>query len=359
MEHLDFNDLGKYRTRDQVLNDLVDDGLPVAIYGAGQIGKEAAAILIDNGIKELCFIETPEYLFPGKKIEIAGRSIECITADEMIKRHESFNAVLAVIEDTLLPELKKKFSMAGHVDYFDVHASHRMEREFLTKNKAVIEEIYAALSDEESKDVFEAFLHARYTGDVTAISSLNHDEAYLYDWELLGLSENDVVIDAGAYTGDTIKEMSRFLNACPKKIYAFEPDEINIGEIRKNAGSDTVVPVCAGLYDHDDTLSFSGGGSIGSSISDDGALNVKVIALDSHDEYKDATIIKMDIEGSELAAIKGAKALILAGHPRMAICIYHNNEDVIVIYNELKELGYRFYMRQHSRSSEETVLYAV
>ncbi|MCR5688379.1 MAG: FkbM family methyltransferase [Lachnospiraceae bacterium] len=359
MKHLDFNDTSSYRTRDAIIADLKSDGLPVALYGAGQIGREAAKLFMDNGIEDISFIETEDYLFPGKQICIAGKNIDCISAGEMIGRHDKFNVVLSVVEDTLLPKLKEIFPMAHHIDHIDAHAPHRMERDFLVNNAGIIREIYDSLCDEESKDVFEAFLHARYTGDVGRISSLCR-EGYLYDWELLGLCADDTVMDGGAYIGDTAAEMEKYLGTLPKKVFCFEPDEKNIAEIRKTYGmTKAVVPVCAGLYSRDDILSFSGGGSIGSSLSDDGEDRVSVTAPDLHDEYRDVTVIKMDIEGSEPEALAGMARLIGENHPRLAVCIYHNNDDVIKIYSELKRYGYRFYMRQHSHSCEETVLYAV
>lgn len=61
----------------------------------------------------------------------------------------------------------------------------------------------------------------------------------------------------------------------------------------------------------------------------------------------------MDIEGSEMEALRGAENLIKNNKPRLAICIYHKNEDIIDIYNYLKPFGYSFYLRQHACSCEE------
>ena len=72
-----------------------------------------------------------------------------------------------------------------------------------------------------------------------------------------------------------------------------------------------------------------------------------------------ATFIKMDIEGSELAALRGAEQLIRKNHPRLAVCIYHRSQDIVEIYQFLQQFEYRFYLRQHAFSAEETVLYAV
>ncbi len=363
MEHLDFQNLNGYRTREAIIVDLKSDGLPVAIYGAGQIGKEVAAVLMANQIEVLCFLETQEYLWPGKSIEICGNNIICIEVDELSRHYSDYNIVLGVIENILLPTLREKFPAVHYIEYLDVHPSHRMEYGFLTENRLIIEEIYEVLADQESKDVFEAYLHARYTGDITSISSLARNDGHMYDWGLLNVSANDVIVDGGAYVGDTVLEIFEYLEKYPKHIFAFEPDSINLEQLMKNVAStaeeEVVTVVNAGLFDSDTILRFSGGGNIGSTVLADGSEEIRVISLDRHEEYKDVTIIKLDIEGSELNALKGAERLIAKNHPKIAVCIYHNNEDVIDLYKLLKEYHYRFYLRQHSHSSEETVLYAL
>ena len=75
----------------------------------------------------------------------------------------------------------------------------------------------------------------------------------------------------------------------------------------------------------------------------------------------EVTYIKLDIEGAELEALKGAKKIIQKYKPRLAVCIYHKKEDLIEIPQYLKELvpEYKFYVRHYSNTTWETVLYAV
>jgi hypothetical protein len=55
----------------------------------------------------------------------------------------------------------------------------------------------------------------------------------------------------------------------------------------------------------------------------------------------------------------GGWRLIRDKHPRLAVCVYHNNEDLLTLYKLLKGENYKMYLRQHSNSVEETVLYAI
>lgn len=72
-------------------------------------------------------------------------------------------------------------------------------------------------------------------------------------------------------------------------------------------------------------------------------------------------MIKMDIEGSELKALKGAALTIKEHHPILAVCVYHKKEDLVTIPQYIKSLcpKYRLYLRNYSRYSQELVLYAV
>jgi len=71
-------------------------------------------------------------------------------------------------------------------------------------------------------------------------------------------------------------------------------------------------------------------------------------------------MIKMDIEGAEINALKGAKHIIQYTMPDLAICVYHKISDLWRIPNMLKQWvpEYKFYMRNHKERTLETVLYA-
>ena len=47
-----------------------------------------------------------------------------------------------------------------------------------------------------------------------------------------------------------------------------------------------------------------------------------------NDIKEEVTIIKSDIEGSEVKALIGARGHIINEHPKLLISIYHSNDDV-------------------------------
>jgi hypothetical protein len=95
-------------------------------------------------------------------------------------------------------------------------------------------------------------------------------------------------------------------------------------------------------------------------ISSGGQLQISVVKLDDYLLGKHVNMIKMDIEGSELSALKGASQVIAQDRPVLAISVYHKKEDLIVIPQYIKEItsGYKFYLRLHTIICD-LVLYAV
>ena len=72
------------------------------------------------------------------------------------------------------------------------------------------------------------------------------------------------------------------------------------------------------------------------------------------------TFISMDVEGSELEALRGAETLMKDSRPDLAICVYHALNhiwDIPLYLNDLC-LGYKFYLRNYTSFIAETVLYA-
>ncbi len=66
---------------------------------------------------------------------------------------------------------------------------------------------------------------------------------------------------------------------------------------------------------------------------EDGDISIEVRRLDDILGNRPVTFIKMDIEGSELAALRGAERIIRQQRPKLAICVYHKPEDMWEIPN--------------------------
>ena len=89
-------------------------------------------------------------------------------------------------------------------------------------------------------------------------------------------------------------------------------------------------------------------------------MEIPLVMLDEIVGNTTVSFIKMDIEGSELPALRGAAKTIRRDKPLCAISAYHRPGDVIVLMQYLKSLvpEYQFALRHYSNIDTETVLYA-
>lgn len=181
-------------------------------------------------------------------------------------------------------------------------------------------------------------------------------------------SGGEVFVDGGCFD---LKNTCHFMNIYSefKKVYAFEPDTLNykkcIDAKKVYLDDDNRVEfINKGLWSRDEKLSFSGGEGTSSHLSEYGKTTIEATSIDNFFDGRGegkVSFIKMDIEGAELEALKGARNTILKDKPDLAICVYHKNEDIIEIPRYILELDpeYELYLRHYDLAEYETVLYAV
>lgn len=195
--------------------------------------------------------------------------------------------------------------------------------------------------------------------------------------------EGRAFVDAGCYDCATSKQFAVWCAGNYSKIFAFEPDPDNFRQCERIA-SDAglrIELIPAGLGDCSKEAVFAagkqdGGFVINSEIEQLGAVfnthlehsvksipaqcTIQIISLDDVVKESEIGFIKMDIEGEELSALRGAKKTIMRDKPLLAISIYHRRGDVLAIMDYLHELipQYRFWIRHYDILAYDTVLYA-
>lgn len=180
-------------------------------------------------------------------------------------------------------------------------------------------------------------------------------------FDVFGPQKDEVYIDAGTFDGTTVSWFEEWTENSYKKIYALEPLPDMFEYIKGLFNGKNNVELCnCAAWDKEEVLFFTDNSS-GSSVKEDGSLQVHGMAIDDIVKDEKVTYIKMDIEGSELKALEGAKKTIQKNKPRLAICIYHKPLDVIELPEYLLKLvpEYKFYIRHYCTNHWETVLYAV
>ena len=127
--------------------------------------------------------------------------------------------------------------------------------------------------------------------------------------------------------------------------------------------SDGIEIVKAGLGESDEESRASAGGpltglAIGHTTGAESCA-VSTVTLDSFLKGGRITFLKADVEGMEMALLRGARSTIQRYKPKIGISVYHYSADIPVISLYLRELvpEYKFALRHHSPLLMETVLY--
>ncbi len=169
--------------------------------------------------------------------------------------------------------------------------------------------------------------------------------------ETLAATGDVTLVDVGAFTGDSIEPISKYYGSRMKKIYAFEPDTENRKKLESYLGRNgldkiTEVFDCA-LGAETGVICFDANEAT-SRCTEDGTDKVLVNKFDNiYSGHLGTLMIKMDIEGQELNALKGMENVIKQHQPYLAICVYHKLGDILEIPQYIKSLcpQYKFYLR--------------
>jgi FkbM family methyltransferase len=163
--------------------------------------------------------------------------------------------------------------------------------------------------------------------------------------DLVPIKPGDVVIDAGAHLGESTRNALR-LGA--SMVIAIEPSPDNLRALRRNLAAQIadgrIVIVEKGVYDHEGVLTFENHKSWNGEFVDQHGTHggqieqlpvTTIDALVSQLKLTRLDFIKMDIEGSEPYALKGAAETLRRFKPRLAIGTYHRPGDLEAIHQRV------------------------
>ncbi len=175
--------------------------------------------------------------------------------------------------------------------------------------------LYHNLGDYRSKLVLVNMLYNWISFDPTYIRDMheNNFKDY-YDLDLLSCGKDDVIVDIGAYTGDSALD---YINTYRKykKIYCYEITPDSIAIMKKNL-----------------------------------------------QDYEDVEIVNKGL-GAEKDALRGCVRHVKEDRPKLLICVYHNNSDIFEIPKMIREMrdDYKFYLRSNGMqwAPAEIVLFAL
>ncbi len=238
--------------------------------------------------------------------------------------------------------------------------------EYICKNKDDLLVLSERFNDEESRNTFFNVLNYHLTNNSEFLLKTARVGQGLYFYSgFFNFSDDEKFIDCGAADGDTTKTFLDVTQCKISRAWMVEPAPVHqealSSFIRSLQGTQLEGKItshrCA-VGDSESIVSFHQDGN-GSKISEnENNLKVEIKKLD--DFIDDVpTFVKMDIEGYELPALKGARKIIENASPKMAISAYHRSSDFLEITNYVLSINpaYKVGMRHHSKDRWETCLY--
>lgn len=334
----------------------------ICIFGAGNLGRAMAAEFEANNIRVDFFCDNDEKKW-GEKIE----NLICISPLELEKIKEE---TIVIICTRYYKEIKKELEGKRIPNIDRVYTNKFMIWKWLRENPVenVLDNIRKVMDiccDNGSKDILKRILLEWINCDSGNLDSVcTYDQYFCPD--IIRLAEKEVFIDGGAYTGDTLEEFLKFSNSRFERAILYELSEKNFKNLKSYVEKlETEVRkkiVCrnAGISDKNEVIYYSERDE-GTNEKIKGDTEGRIIRLDDEWDNENITYIKMDVEGSEMAALRGAEKIIKAKKPKLAICLYHKPADLWEIPLYIKSLvpEYKIYIRHHTDLLNETVCYAM
>lgn len=212
--------------------------------------------------------------------------------------------------------------------------------------------LYTHLADYRSKIILNGIVKYWFQFNINSLHALLENTfSDYYDLDILTCDEKDVMVDLGAYTGDSVLNYIHTYGSY-KKIYAYEITEKTFEILERNTSEFfNIVLRRKGVGSKSGTMYMDGSKTgAGNRILEKGDTEIEVVSLDD-DIDEPIGVIKMDIEGAEQSAILGAREHIAKEKPRLLISAYHNPEDLFeipIMIHSLRE-DYKFYLRFNGR----------
>ncbi len=143
---------------------------------------------------------------------------------------------------------------------------------------------------------------------------------HLYVTDEHKVNAGDVLIDAGVAEGNFAL---KYVDLC-SKIYLFEPDEKWQEPLRQT------------FKDYRDKVEIIP--RFVSDVTDEENITIDDALPDLRGEN---IFLKMDVEGAEPRALRGAKKILTSNKVRASVCTYHNADDLIKVKSILQNFGFK------------------
>ncbi len=334
---------------------------PIFIYGMGDGAAKIMAVFRKYGIPVAGIFASDAFV---RGHSFAGYRVHKLSeVEEMV---EDFVIVLAFAAG--YPELIDYIHILArkhtlYVPDVPVIGGGLFTYDYCMEHLQELNTVYRSLADDESRRVMLNVIQFKISGCIHYLDAITTPPEQIYKG-ILHPSRTENFVDLGAYNGDTIRELLEYTHHSYGTIHAVEPDKKNFKKLVNFIEQSDMKRISAyqcAAWCKDTELPFSSKSGRQSVLSPAGeALPAR--SVDSLLSGAPASFIKMDVEGFEREAIWGSANTIRHFTPKLAVAVYHRNEDIFELPLLIRHLNpkYKLYLRHRLYiPAWETNLYAV
>lgn len=348
----------------------------LVLVGAGNLGRRTLRGLRALGVEPLAFADNDRSRWGGALdgVPIVAPAdavaanpdaafVVCIWRAGATERYGAHREALAALGCRTVTHAG--FLFWRHPNVFLPH--YAMSRpEHVLDEAHRVRAAFGLWADDASRREYVAQLRWRLHLDFDVLPDPLPETGMYYPDDLYRLGPDETVVDCGVFDGDTLRSTLRHAGGNVARAIGFEPDALS--RERALAWRDTLPPEVRGRVEIRPQavgavagrIRFGTTGTPSSTTADDGVA-VECVTLDSALDGVRPTFMKLDIEGAELDAITGARALIARHAPIVAVCAYHVQAHPWQLPLALRACApsYRFWLRPYGLEVWDLVCYAV
>ena len=328
---------------------LAKESRPLVIYGTGDGADKIINELEKRSMGSLIsgIFASPGFVREGRVFR--GFNVESF--EDICARVKDF-IILVAFGSSLPDVLSYVYSLEKKCELYapdvPVCGGPVFDMEFVKQNEEHLQKVFSLLSDDASRKCFRSLVNYKLSGSIK----------YLRDCEvtpgdadsLLGpFEKGSSFIDLGAYRGDTLLRFTKMFPVFSSAT-AVEPERHSFKKLTICADGLSIPVTCvnAMISDACGTAMMTGSRGRGTrAAKSDTGHEIAKVTVDSLEDSKTAGFIKFDVEGSELAALEGARNTISGRKPQMKIACYHKSADLFEIPEKVFAMrdDYRLFMR--------------
>lgn len=349
---------------------------PLVLYGAGNLGKMARVYLERVGVEFLYVVDASPQRYLDDPF---WRGVDIVSPQDvsMAQRQRVLLAVCVVTAP--FGEVYAPLAATGWSDvvpFYDLAEACR-DRHVLgngwfvgalsSVDVARTEQVLARWGDDASRAHHLQFIawHGLREDWLFDDAPVICDDRYFVPPLRQALLDDEVFVDIGAHHGEVSLKFMQIVGRHFREIWMIEPDLENLSricvELRENGWSDDArvkILSCA-LGERGGLERFFAGAGYASRLSELGRASVEVKALDQLGITP--TLVKLHVEGGELAVLQGGLETIKTQRPILAVTTYHNRLGLWELPGWLMDNlpDYVFLWRQHTWCGTGAVMYCL